>query len=189
VNRIVVLFMLAFFFGSLLSAVMEGGGGFAATRLTTTLTDVATTATVSSTNGFLKSGVVYIGNEQVKYVGTSDTQFGNLTRGYDGTTASAHGVGEKAFTSDTDVINSALGFDVTTTGATVGAVNIPLALWRFATVSIPRIITWDYAWLKPSGMGMIRMFLAVITTGFVVYISYNIAMALGGILQGAFRRP
>lgn len=187
-NRIVVIFALAFFFGTLLSAILEGGGGFASTRLASAMSETVTSATVVNTSGFLRSSYYYIGDEKVKYTGTTDTGFTGLTRGYDGTTATAHGVGDKVYSPDVNVLNAALGFEVTTTGAKPGSMSIPVAAWRFVTVSMPRLITWDYAWLEYGNLAYLRMLFAFMSIGFVVYVSLYIAMALGGILQGAFKR-
>ena len=63
------------------------------TTTSTTHTDSATTILVSSTTGFDSSGLLYIGNEQVTYTGTTSTAFTGVTRGANSTTASSHASG------------------------------------------------------------------------------------------------
>lgn len=178
-----------FLIGSILSGVMEGGGGIAVTRLTADHTDVIPTLTVASTEGFLKSSYVVVENEKIKYTGVTGITFTGCTRGYDNTTASAHDKGARVYSSEASVINYALGFDIASTGTTVGAMSIPVILWNFFTVTLPRMIMWDYSWLKVNGwLQMLRYVFLVISIGFLVYIAYQIAMALGGILQSIFTR-
>ncbi len=67
--------------------------GSLATRLTATLTNIATSATVTSTNGFNAQGYIIIDNEVMSYTSKSSTVFNGLTRGINGTTAVAHSIG------------------------------------------------------------------------------------------------
>ena len=64
------------------------------TTLSQTHTDSVTTITVVSTTGFASAGTLFIGNEQVTYTAIgSSTTFTGVTRGANGTTASAHDSG------------------------------------------------------------------------------------------------
>lgn len=60
------------------------------TKLSNTLTSVATTALVVSTEGFPSSGYLIVENEIINYTGTTSTTFTGLTRAQYGTTASSH---------------------------------------------------------------------------------------------------
>ena len=188
-NKIIVAFAMWFFIGSILSGVMEGGGGIAATRLTIPHIDGVTTLTVASTEGFLQSSHVVVRNEKIRYTGKTATTFTGCTRAWDNTVASAYESRTRVYSSEASVINYALGFDVASTGATVGMMYIPTVLYNFFFTTLPRMILWDYSWLKVnSWLQLLRYVFMVISIGFLVYLAYQVAMALGGILQSIFTR-
>ena len=182
-------FMFLMFVGSVMSGVMEGGG-FATTRLTANHTAAVTTLTVSNTEGFLQYGYVIIGNEQVKYSGKSSTTLNNCTRGYNSTTAVSHYAGDKVYSPDTSAINSAIGFNVATTGTTIGDVSVAMVVVNFFRITLPRICSWDYSWLKTGSewLTWLRLIFAVFTSGFVIYMAYMIVSLIGGVLQSAWNR-
>lgn len=63
------------------------------TRLTSTLTDSATTVSVVSTSGFTaEKSVIWIGQEAIFYTALTGTTFTGCTRGYYGTIATEHKV-------------------------------------------------------------------------------------------------
>lgn len=187
--KIVAAFMVAFLFGSIFHGVMEGGGGVNVTRLAVDHTAAVTTLTVTNTDGFLSASYVQIGNEKITYTGKTDTTFTGCTRGADDTTATTHASGSKAYSPEADVLNSALGYNIATTGATIGAIDIPIMLGRFFTVTVPRLITWDFAWLKAQpGLAYLRYVLMAISVGFLIYVAFRVAVVFGGILQSAWRR-
>jgi len=114
------------------------------------MTEATTTISVSSTDGFLHSDIVTIGNEKIRYTSKSETQFNAPAtggRGYDGTEAETHDANSYVMSQDSDVVNQMLGFNIAATGTTVGAVSIGLSLNRFLFTSVPRLATWDYSWL------------------------------------------
>lgn len=59
-------------------------------RLNSQIGTAVTTITADSTNGFLSSGTCVINTEQFSYTGKTTTEFTGVTRGVNGTTASAH---------------------------------------------------------------------------------------------------
>lgn len=186
--KLVAAFCALFFVGTVLSAIMEGGGGFNTTYLTNDIDAADTTISVSSTDGFLHSDIIIIGNEKIRYTSKGDTQFNipaDNGRGYDGTTAATHLENTYVLSQETDVVNQMLGFNIAATGTTVGSVSVALSLNRFLFTSVPRLVTWDYAWLAE--IPLLRMALAIPTAAFTVYITYMIAMALGGIMQSVLR--
>ena len=64
------------------------------TTLTANMTNVSTTPIqVTSTNGFLSAGALYIGNELISYTGKTATTFTGITRGVYGSTNLAHTAG------------------------------------------------------------------------------------------------
>jgi hypothetical protein len=178
-----------FLIGSILSGIMEGGGGVVVTRLTTDHTDAVTTLTVASTEGFLKSSYVVVEDERIKYTNKTATTFTGCTRGWDNTTASEHQSGTRVYSSEASVINYALGFDVIATGTSAGAMYIPVVLYNFFFTTLPRMILWDYSWLKVnSWLQLLRYVFMAVSIGFLIFMAYQIAMALGGILQSVFTR-
>lgn len=171
--------MLFFFMGAVVSGIIEGGGGIYVTKLSADHTAIQTTLNVRNTSGFLKANYVQMGNEKVRYSNKTDTTFTGCTRGYDGTEAVEHSRGDKVFSPEADVINSALGFNVLSTGASVVAIDIPIILGRFFFITVPTLIMWDYSWLKEGWMQYVRILFQCISIGFFIYIALMIASALG----------
>lgn len=64
------------------------------TWLTADVSATATTIPVADTSAFPTQGVIHIGTEAIRYNGKSAGTFANCTRGYWGTTAQAHTIGE-----------------------------------------------------------------------------------------------
>lgn len=189
-SKLIAAMALLFFIGTLLSAIMEGAGGVNTTSLTSDITAADTTIPVSSTEGYLYSDILVIGNEKIRYTSKTDTQFNipaTSGRAYDGTTAVAHDRGAYVLSKQSDVINQMLGFNIAATGTTVGSVSIMTALTRFLFTSVPKLVTWDYSWLT-GPLLILRLILAVASTGFTIYMVYMIASALGGIMQSIFVR-
>jgi hypothetical protein len=59
--------------------------------ITATISDIATSLTVSDATGFAASdGIIYINNEKIYYTTLTGTTLSGLTRGYDSTTAAYH---------------------------------------------------------------------------------------------------
>ena len=188
-SKLIAFFMLLFFVATILSAAMEGSGGVNSTRLTADVTTVATTFNVASTDGFLKAGYLTIGNEKVRYSNKTATTFTGITRNWADTSAASHSRNSKVYNNEAQVINSILGFDVASTGSTVGSVSLPLAVKNFVFITVPRLVTWDFSWLRSDGMVWVRMPLAIITGAFAIYLGWQMASALGGVLQSIFVRP
>ena len=67
---------------------------YPATVLTSALTATTTTLPVSSTVGFLPSGILQIESELIDYSGLTGSSFMGVRRGSSGTTASAHNSGQ-----------------------------------------------------------------------------------------------
>lgn len=189
-----IAFLMFFFLNVVLSGIMEGEGGLASTRLTAALTATGTTVTVQSTEGFLDSDYVFIGDERVRYVRRTSTTFivpASNGRGYDNTEAVVHPVGAMVYSEGSSVINGMLGFNVASTGATVGSINLFTVVTNFAFVTLPKLVTWDFAhfqvqpWLQ-----YIRYVFIIISAGFVIYWVVQVfASSFGGIMQSIFRRP
>ncbi len=189
-NKLVVSFVLLFFLAVILDSIMEGGGGAMATRLTSSHTAAVTTLNISSTTGFLKSDYVQIGDELIRYTDKTDTTFTGCTRAWNGSTAVAHGSGEKVYSPDATVLNAALGFNIASTGASAGEINVTTAAQGFFFTTLPKLIMWDLSFLRLSEwLQYLRWILTAISLGFIIFVVHEIAAFLGGILQGIFNRP
>jgi len=185
-NVLIVSFMLFNLVNALISSIVEGGGGMAVTRLTADLSASATTIHVASTSGFLRSDYIIIGNEKIRYSSKTATTFIVATngRGWDDTEAVAHAANSKVYSPPASVLNAALGYNVASTGASVGEIDIPLTLASFFTKTLPKLITWDFAQFKlNAAMRWARYVLMTISVGFLIYIAIQFVMAFGGVLQ------
>lgn len=188
INKLFVSFMLAFLLAAVLSGIMEGGGGIKTASLTVAAGDADVVFTVNSTEGFLTQDVLFVGNEQIQYIAKTPTSFTGLTRGFNGTDAAPYAVNEKLYTAESNAINAALGFNVASTGATVGDVNIIVMLSNLFFVTLPKLITWDFSWLRTDGMQLVRYVLLAISTGLIISFALMVASALGGIMRSIFVR-
>lgn len=190
--KAIMAFAVIFFVCVVLDGIMEGGGGIATTRLTVDLTEAGTTITVASTEGFMTSDYVMIGDERIRYTSTTATTFAVPVtdgRGYDGTEARAHAAPALVYSPQTSVINGILGFNIASTGASVGTINLFTALPRFAFTTLPKLVTWDFAFFKVSPwMQYFRYLFIVISTGFTIWVIITFASAMGGVLQRIFVR-
>lgn len=187
-----VTFLLIYFINVILGGVMEAGGGIATTRLSTGITATAITINVVSTDGFLGSDYVVIGGERIRYTSKSSTSFtvpATNGRGYDNTDAITHVVGSNVYSEAANVLNGIVGFNIASTGATVGTINIATLLWHFLYTSIPKLLTWNFPHLMMTPwLQYIRYIGVLITAGYVVYVVFYLSSALGGLLQSIFLR-
>ncbi len=180
--------MSLFFIGAILSSIMEGGGGVVTTRLTSNLTEVATTVNVSTTRGFLGSDVLVIGDEEIRYMGKTVTTFTGATRGWDNTNARAYDANTMVYSEQASVMNTALGFNVAATGTTMGALSLPIFVIKFVTTTMPRLVTWDFNFLKEPGWQYLRYFLWCVSAGFIITVILTVMGALGGVFSRLFVR-
>jgi hypothetical protein len=187
-----VTFLLIFFANVILGGVFEAGGGMAATRITAGLTATATTISVVSTDGFLASDYIVIGGEKVRYVSKTSTTFiipATNGRGYDNTAPTTHVAGAMVYSEATNIINGMIGFNIASTGATVGTINIATLLWHFLYTSIPKLLSWNFPHLMVNPiLQFIRYIGVIITAGYVIYVVLYLSSALGGLLQSIFLR-
>lgn len=182
-----VFFLLAHLVISIISGVAEGGGGVVVTQLTSAISDTDKTIQVESTEGFLKKDYIVIGNEYIRYTGYDSDSFdassglGGLGsgRGWNDTLAVAHAAGTKVYSSDADPLNAAMGFNVLSTGETVGEVNIITAANTFISTTLVRFVTWDYGILKVGAMSYVRIVLQILGGAFLVYLGLSLVGAFG----------
>lgn len=182
--NVLVFFLLAHLILGVFSGLAEGGGGVQVTYLTSAITDSTTTIPVDSTVGFLKNDYIVIGDEYIKYNGKTDTSFdaGGLLsdgRGWNESQAVAHAAGTKVYSSTADPLNAALGFNIMSTGDTVGEVDIIDLGGRFLSTTLPRFVTWDYGILQVGAFTYVRTVLQLLGGAFIIYLALNMVGAFG----------
>jgi hypothetical protein len=183
-NKIVTSFALAFVLLSIVGAIFDGGG-IASTNLVGAITSASVAPiSVTSTTGFLSSGVIFIGNEKLLYTGKDATHFnGAITRGYETTTASNHASNSAVYSEDVGVVNAALGYDPAAIATSNGYFSAVLIPWDFFTITMPKLLLWDFG-LFTGDLAMLRTILIAISMCF--YIVF--AIQLGQTIAYALRR-
>lgn len=180
-------FLMAHLIMAVLSGVVEGGGGVVTTTLRTDISATSTSIEVISTEGFLKKDYIVIGDEYIKYGDYDADTFNAGTgflgmasgRGYNGTEASVHAAGTKVLSSNADPLNAALGFNILSTGETVGEVNIINAGNTFLSTTLVRFVTWDYGILQVGVMAYVRTALQLLGGAFLIYLGLQLVGAFG----------
>ena len=188
VNKLIVSFTLAFFLASIISYIAEGGGGAYVTYLESAIGATDTTITVGSTDGFTATGTMQIDDEWIKYDDTNGTNFLECNRGENDTDAVAHAKNSKVYTPDAVVLNDAMGFNVSKISTDAGIIALPIIMGKFVVSTVPRLIMWDFSFLKEGPMQWFRAILFCFSAGFVITLSLMIVSAMGGTLLGIFSR-
>lgn len=171
-----------------IDGVVVGTSDIYATKLTAVLTEAGTTVTVQSTEGWRTSDYMWIGDEKIRYNGRTTLTFTNCVRGYDGTDAVAHAIGDRVYSRASDAIRTTAGFNVMDIGVSAGGINMLTLPLRFAWTALPQLVAWNYSFLKEGNIQYIRLILIGISAGFAIYILIQIASAVGGVAQGILRR-
>lgn len=173
--KLIASYMVIFLLFAYFSSIAEGGGGIVATRLTADVDDSATTLVVATTQGFLTSDSVIIGDEEIAYNGITAVQFQNCERGYRGTDVAVHSSEALVYSTSTAVLNRALGFNVVSTGEAYGTLAVIGITWTFLTKSIGYLVTFNFGILGGE-LIYLRYLLMAPPVGFVVYMGF---MAMG----------
>lgn len=190
-NKLIITFTVAYFFMALIGGIVDGNSAYASTRLTADVDETPATGftvSVRNTSGFDDAGYIEIDNEQISYSGKTDTTFTNCIHGWNSTDAASHIEGSMVYSADTGVLNAALGFTVLSTGGTAGTIDVMSFCWNFLTKSVPKLISWDFNYLKEGPLQFLRYFLLCISAGFLFIMAYMMISALGGIAQSIFVR-
>ena len=153
------LFMFfVFIFGtvSMISAIVDGHTGLETTSLTQAVTESDTTIHVKTTGPFVSSGVVMIGDETICYTSKTATTFAGVTRGEDcriSSRAQAFPIDQQVMSEAPGVINSLVGFDITSAFADGGFIGLAKGIYTSAKNlpsflnAVARMIMWDYSFL------------------------------------------
>lgn len=146
-GKFVISYAIVFIMFTIFSSILDGGGGMAATRLTANI-DNNDTRIYADTTGFLEADVIFIQGEEIPYSSKTATYFDNCLRGYNATDAASHSKGDTAYTRGSDILNSAFGFNIISTGeayGTMGIINIGL---RFLGRGVGALGTFNFSFLN-----------------------------------------
>ena len=182
--------------GFILTALLAGGG-FASTYITQAIPAVGFTGTiyVEDVTGFLNASVsnpayIQIDDEIFYYTSNPDPTTESLisvTRAATDpqtgvvTSAANHAIGAELASTEIKAIDSFMGYNISTTGATFGSFSALTLVSRFFT-NIPRYIEWDYPWFQ--GMGqLIRFALFAFSMGFVLSFAIAVIATAFGIFK------
>ena len=178
-------FAFCFVCGTFLSGIMEGETAYAVTLLTADINATATTIAVVNTADFLDGpDDVYIGAEKVTYTNKDATHFLGISRGIEGTEATAHGAGTKVKNESSNILNNILGYNVATTAASYGTTAAIVGLGWNLINAIPRMIAWNYNYLDGQLALAKYLILWPISTGFV----FSLGMVFITTVMSIFRR-
>ena len=164
------------------------GGGFAASDLDVAIPSTGFAGTISmlDVTGFLTADIAHpayiqIEDEVFYYTDPPNTALNHLTSVTRAATdpqtlqqsiAASHAIGARVCTLDVKAIDSFIGYNISSTGATFGAFEAVTLVGKFF-INMPKYIMWDYPWF--SGMGqLVRFMLFAFSSGFVL--SFAIAM-------------
>ncbi len=150
-NKLVAGYMSLFVLMVILSSIMEGGGGFATTEIRTAVDNDDVIIPVDSTQGFLTADYIVIGDEEIAYTGVTvapAASFTGCTRGWEGSEAVAHELDENVYSPDSGVLNTALGFNIASTGATAGIFTVVTLTFSFISKALPNIILWNFSFFS-----------------------------------------
>jgi hypothetical protein len=192
-GKAIAFFLLALIVFGLFMAILNGGGGVADTTLTSAIFSSNTTLPVVSTNGFLGSDYIYIGDETILYSGKNETAFTGCTRGYGGSSAVPHFAGAAVYTGEVSSINQALGFNIGQMVTSVGPLSILIIPFSFLTVTIPRMIAESASFLSGSlGLAVLGVIWMCLIAGFIISLAIILVSAIsamGSLFLNLIRRP
>ena len=153
------LFMFfVFIFGavSVISAIVDGHTGLETTTLTAAITESDTTIFVNNTGPFTDSGVIMIGDETLCYTSKTTNTFAGVTRGEDcrlSSRAQAFPIDQQVMSEAPGVINTLVGFDITSAFSDGGFIGLAQGIYTSAKnlpsfmSAVARMVMWDYSFL------------------------------------------
>jgi len=182
--KLIMFFAFCFVGASILTGILAGSGGLATSPLDGAIDADDVTITVLSTDMFLDSDYITIGDEEILHTGKTDTEFTGCTRGCNGTIAISHSDGDNVYTSNASTVNSAMGFNVAATAATYGFLSVAVIPFNFFTHTLPQLIAWNFSFLT-GDLAFVAYFFFAVSIGLVVVL----AIYLIQVAQGVMRRP
>ena len=180
----------------MLTALLAGGG-FASTYITQAIpaSGFSGTIYVSDVTGFLNASpalpaYIQVDDEIFYYTANPDPNtesLTNVTRAVTdpqtgvATEPAAHAIGAELASTEIKAMDSFMGYNISTTGATFGSFSALTLVGKFFT-NIPRYIEWDYPWFQ--GMGqLVRFALFAFSMGFVLSFAIAVIATAFGIFK------
>jgi hypothetical protein len=181
-GKAISFFIGLFFLGMLFSGMADGNGGVVATKLTQAMGVGDTTIHVSSTNNYLSTDFVYIGDEQILYSGKTSTTFTGCTRGYNNTTATVHTLNAKVYNQEANIVNTALGINISAVTANSGLFGIAQIPIKFFTHALPNMIQMNFAFFQ-GDMAILGYLFMACSAGFVIALAMGFLWVAAGIIK------
>lgn len=172
-NKLIVFWLVMLVGTGMLVGIMAGGGGIVTTDLSSNVTSSAVALPVLTTTDFLDEDFVIVGEEKVFYTSVNGTTFLGCTRGYDGTTASAHEEGARVYTATASSVNSALGFNIVAVQDQWGWASIVALPIMFFMRTVPQIVRMSTN-LLTGDLAVLAWFFYAMAAGFVVVLALTI---------------
>jgi len=172
-NKLIVFFLVMLIGCGILVGVMAGGGGVVTTDLSSNVTSADTILPVLSTTDFLDEDYVLCGEEKIFYTAINGSAFFGCTRGYDGTTASAHLEGSRVYTASASAINYAMGFNMVAVQDELGWASIVAIPIMFFVRTVPMIFRMSTN-LLTGELAIISWVLYAMAAGFIVTLALTI---------------
>lgn len=150
---------------TMFAGFVQNGGGMNSTVLTANMTAAAVTCEVQNTAGFLSADTIVIGGEEITYTGKDFTHFTGLTR----INGVAHSSGAMVYNQQTSILNSALGYNVSSVASSSGGYAILIVPIKFFTTTLPNLISGDtLLTLLPAELAWLGYIWLAITIGIVL---------------------
>jgi hypothetical protein len=154
----------------------EDTAAFQTTYLTANIDDNDTTIPVNSTTGFAdKDKTITINGEDIYYTSKDATHFyltSDALRGYNKTTSTSHLTNAMVYNRGASLANELVDYEVSSTGSTASDASVIDVTWKFATRTIPKMISWNYA-IFNGDLVIIRYFLMMLGAALTLVIGLS----------------
>ena len=168
-----------FIFGSvtIISSIIDGQTGLGTTSLTSDVYETSTTVGVKTTEAFQSQGTFMIGSEIMCYTGKTATTFTGITRGEDcrrNNVVGEHASGRQVMNEAPGVINTLVGFDITSAFSDGGIIGLAKGIYTSAKnlpaflSAVARMVMWDYSFLDGGFVYIKYLILYPLSAGMVL---------------------
>ena len=186
INKLLVSFLLLFFIGSFLDYLAGGGAGMSCTRLSSDLSETSETIYVMDASTLPRQGIVHIGAEIIVYKNRTDYSLLHCARGYEDTDADAHTANTYVYSDDASAVNEMLGFDIASMASAGGIWAFPLVASNFLFHTMPKLATFDFAFLNWGPFIWFRYCMMLFGIGLIFTFFYFIFIAVGSVASCLF---
>ena len=154
----------------------EDTAAFQTAYLTSNIDSDDTTIPVDSTDGYAaKDKTITINGEDIYYTSKDATHFyltSATLRGYNETTPANHLTGAIVYNRGSSLVNELVDYDVSSTGSTASDASVIDVTWKFATRTVPKMISWNYA-IFNGDLVIIRYFLMMLGAALTLVIGLS----------------